>query len=52
LLLDAEVSYPDADSWALECAIAAGVLLALFVMLAVIMIVKGTHRPRSTESQS
>jgi hypothetical protein len=52
LLLDAEVSYPDADGWALGCAIAAGVLLALFVMFTVIVIVKGTHRPRSSESHS
>ena len=52
LLLDAEVSYPDADSWALGCVIAAGVLLALFVMFTVIVIVKGTHRPRSSESHS
>ena len=52
LLLDAEVSYPDADGWALGFAIAAGVLLALFVMFTVIVIVKGTHRPRSSGSHS
>jgi hypothetical protein len=52
LLLDAEVSYPDAGGWVLGCGIAAGVLLALFVMFTVIVIVKDAHRPRSTESQS
>ena len=52
LSLDAEVSYPGADDWALGCAIAAGVLLALFVALVVIVIVRHAKRPRSSEPQS
>lgn len=50
--LDAEVSYPDASNWALGCAISAGVFLALFVALTVIVIVRGTRKSRSAETQS
>jgi hypothetical protein len=51
LLLDAEVRYPDAQSWALGCMIAAGLLLALCVILVVAATVRNRRRSRSIEPQ-
>lgn len=47
ITLDAELGYPNANSWALGVGIAAGLLLMLFVVLVVIVIVRNTQRSSS-----
>lgn len=46
ITLDAEISYPNANSWALGFATASSVLLIFFVALVVVVIVKKTKRPQ------
>ncbi|MBT4948916.1 MAG: hypothetical protein HON35_03925 [Actinobacteria bacterium] len=52
LLLDAEVRYPGAQSWALWCTIVASLALVLSVILVVTVIVKNRQGSRSIEVQS
>jgi len=44
ITLDADLGYPNADSWALGAGIAAGLLLMVFVVLVVIVRVRNTQR--------
>ena len=52
LLLDAEVRYPDAQSWALWCTIVASLALVLSVILVVIVIVRNKQGSQSIGVQS
>jgi hypothetical protein len=44
IIIDAQVSYPDANTWILGLAIVAGLLLIFFVGFVVLVIVRGTRK--------
>jgi len=44
IIIDAQVRYPDANTWILGLAIVAGLLLIFFVGFVVLVIVRGTRK--------
>ncbi|MCH9841133.1 MAG: hypothetical protein K0U56_08725 [Actinomycetia bacterium] len=44
IIIDAQVSYPDANTWTLGLAIMAGLLIILFIGLVVLVVVRGTRK--------